>query len=61
MMDDALDSMANHPDKQHEALPHPAIEVMLSVSTRAHAFLESIPQVQTDLTTSLIMGERTVV
>jgi len=34
--------------------------VMLSVSTRAHAFLESIPQVEIYFTTSLMMGDRTV-
>ena len=55
---DALDSMADRPDKQHEAPPHPAVTVI--VSTRAHAFLESIPQVEIDFTTYLIMSERTV-
>ena len=59
-MADALDSMADHQDEHHEAPPNPAAHVMLSVSTRAHAFLESIPQVEIYFTTSLMMGDRTV-
>ncbi len=37
-----------------------AIESMLAVSTRAHAFFDTIPQAEINFTTSLVMGERTV-
>jgi hypothetical protein len=33
---------------------------MLVVITRAHAFLDTIPQTEIDFTTFLVMGERTV-
>jgi hypothetical protein len=57
---DALDSMTDHQDEPHEALPHPIIVEMLVVSARAQTFLESIPQVEINFSTSLIMGERRV-
>ncbi len=38
----------------------PVIESLLAISTRAHAFLDIIPQAEIDFTTSLVMGERTV-
>jgi hypothetical protein len=66
----ALDSMADIPDTNEdrpdppEAHPvvkhHPAIVAMMIVSARAHAFLETIPQVDTDLSSALITGERIV-
>ncbi len=59
---DALDYMADPPlpTSEDRAAPlHPAIEAMMSVSTRAHAFLETIPKKEVDFATSLIMGERT--
>ncbi len=58
-MVDALDSMANPPDERHEG-SHPVVDVMISVCTRGHAFLDSIPQAEINFTTSIIMGERTV-
>ena len=60
---DALDSMPDPPplptDADRDAPLHPAIEAMMTVSTRAHAFLETIPKEEVDFATSLTMGERT--
>jgi hypothetical protein len=42
------------------APPYHVVEVMLAISTRAHAFMEFIPQVEIDFTTSLIMGKHSV-
>jgi hypothetical protein len=33
---------------------------MFAISARAYAFLDDIPQVEIDFTTSLVMGKRTV-
>ena len=52
--------MADPHDSPHEVPPHSAVAVMVAVSTRAHAFLESIPQEEIDFTTSLIMGKRSM-
>jgi hypothetical protein len=57
---DALDSMADTHDNTHDETLIPTIKSMLVVSTRAHAFLNTIPQTEIDFTTSLAMGERTV-
>jgi hypothetical protein len=48
----ALDSMADSPDLKDDLPPHPAVVAMLSVSTTAHAFLETIPQSEIDFFTS---------
>ena len=57
---DALDAMADSPETLIEEPAIPAIESMLAISARAHTFLETIPQIETDFATSLVMGERTV-
>jgi len=57
---DALDSMVDTHDTVPDETTIPTIESMLAASTRAHAFLDTIPQVEIDFTTSLIMGERTM-
>ncbi len=57
---DALDAMADSLDDHSNVVIIPAVETLLAVSERAHAFLKSIPQAELDFTTSLCMGERTV-
>jgi hypothetical protein len=57
---DALDAMANSPETLSEEPVIPAIESMLAIIAKAHTFLETIPQIETDFATSLVMGERTV-
>ena len=57
---DALDSMADTRDTTHGETLIPTIKLILSVSTRAHAFLDTIPQTEIDFTTSLAMCERKV-
>ena len=41
---DALDSMADTHDNTHGETLIPTIKSMLAISTRAHAFLDTIPQ-----------------
>jgi hypothetical protein len=60
---DALDSMADSPLLPNEPqvpVMHPTIVTMISVSMRARTFLDTIPKVEIEFTTSLIMAERTV-
>ena len=51
-----------HPTPMEEAHApplHRAIDAMMTVSTRAHAFLGTIPKEEVDFATSLIMWGRT--
>ena len=57
---EALEMMADTPSCSSDVVVIPAVETLLAVSARAHAFLENIPQSEIDFTTSLVMGERTV-
>ena len=57
---DALDSMVDSPETLAEELAIPAIKSMLAISARAHAFLETIPQIENDFATSLVISERSV-
>ena len=56
----ALDSMADTHDNTHDETLIPTIKSMLAFSTRAQAFLDTIPETEINFTTSLVMGERTV-
>ena len=59
----ALDSIADaeaDPVDPSIAPPIPAVAALITVSTRAHAFLTEIPKVEMEFATSLVMGERTV-
>ncbi len=60
---DALDSMADPPlapTKPQVPATHPAVAAMMSISTRAHTFLDTIPEVEIEFSTFLIMRERIV-
>jgi hypothetical protein len=57
---EALDAMADIPGDSSNVVIIPAVETLLAVSGRAHAFLGNIPQSEIDFTPSLVMGERTV-
>ncbi len=57
---DALDSMFEFNDPLTNNTLPPATAAMLAVSTRAHGYLESIPQAEVDFATALIKGERLV-
>ena len=59
----ALESMADEDEEPlgpTPAPPIPAIAALMTVSTRAHAFLSEIPREEMEFDTSLVMGERTV-
>jgi hypothetical protein len=56
----ALESMVDSPDTLTEVPAIPVIESRLAIGTRAHAFIDIIPQAEIDFSTSLVMGERTV-
>jgi hypothetical protein len=45
-------------EEVHAPPLHPAIDAMMTVFMRAHAFLGTIPKEEVDLSTSLIMGGR---
>ncbi len=58
---DALDAMADNPNDRSDTITIPAVETILAINKRAHAFLKNIPQAEVNFTTSLVMGdERTV-
>jgi hypothetical protein len=57
---DALDAMAGSPETLSEEPAIPAIDSMLVIRAKAHTFLETIPHIETDFATGLVMGERTV-
>ena len=46
-------------EEAHAPPLHPTIDAMMTVSTKAHAFMGTIPKEEVDFATSLIMGERT--
>ena len=52
--------MADLPELHEDLPPHHAVDAMMTVSTRAHAFLEIIPRSEIDFSISLIMGKRKV-
>jgi hypothetical protein len=60
---DTLESMDDAEDVSTDpsiAPPIPAVAFLMTVSTRAHAFLSEIPQAELEFTASLVMGERNV-
>ncbi len=54
------DDRPDPPGARPCAAHHPAFVAMMAVSSRTHAFLETIPQVEIDFSSALIMGERIV-
>ncbi len=55
-----LDYVANSPEHHQVHSPHPAVDVLLTIFIRVHAFLESIPNVEFDFFTSLVISKRNV-
>jgi hypothetical protein len=57
---DALDAMANEDRDSTATVTIPAVASLLTVSTRAHAFLADITQAEMDFATATVLGERRV-
>jgi len=57
---DALDTMAEENTDSTSTTTIPAVAALLTVSTRAHAFLADISQAEMDFATTTVLGERRV-
>ena len=54
------DANEDHKDTTTSIPKIPADEALMTVGTRAHAFLSEIPQVELVFATSMVMGERAI-